>query len=207
MIVNGKHTFRFLIANWEEFAKLTPTVSLLHLLSTPFRLFFRHPFASLHLSPIVYLVLLHPLHLSSFAITSDRSPRISNFLSLNFRFQFNLTSLHDLDPFTITHLLLHRTLFRHSPFHPLSKSTTQSLPFDLSPNHFKPSNSPLPPHPPPQPLLLLFELVPIWIDWASFTGLDTTATEISVIEAAFKLGGQDTSRIAGMRDTLVEGFA
>ncbi|CEQ40025.1 SPOSA6832_01598, partial [Sporobolomyces salmonicolor] len=44
-------------------------------------------------------------------------------------------------------------------------------------------------------------------DWAAFTGLDTTATEISVIEAAFKLGGQDTSKIAGMRDTLVEGFA
>ena len=44
-------------------------------------------------------------------------------------------------------------------------------------------------------------------DWAAFTGLDTTATEISVLEAAFKLGGQDTSKIAGMRDTLVEGFA
>lgn len=43
-------------------------------------------------------------------------------------------------------------------------------------------------------------------DWAAFTGLDTTATEISVLEAAFKLGGQDTSKIAGMRDTLVEGF-
>jgi len=44
-------------------------------------------------------------------------------------------------------------------------------------------------------------------DWTAFTGLDTTATEVSVIEAAFKLGGQDTGRIAGMRDTLVEGFA
>ena len=44
-------------------------------------------------------------------------------------------------------------------------------------------------------------------DWAAFTGLDTTATEISVLEAAFKLGGQDSSKIAGMRDTLVEGFA
>ncbi|SDA01380.1 BZ3500_MvSof-1268-A1-R1_Chr10-1g02613 [Microbotryum saponariae] len=44
-------------------------------------------------------------------------------------------------------------------------------------------------------------------DWSAFTGLETTATEISVLEAAFKLGGQDTSKIAGMRDTLVEGFA
>lgn len=45
------------------------------------------------------------------------------------------------------------------------------------------------------------------LDWAAFTGLDTTATEISVLEAAFKLGGQDTSKISGMRDALVEGFA
>lgn len=45
------------------------------------------------------------------------------------------------------------------------------------------------------------------IDWAAFVGLDTTATEVSVLEAAFKLGGRDTSKIAGMRDTLIEGFA
>merc|ERR1712230_236529 len=44
-------------------------------------------------------------------------------------------------------------------------------------------------------------------DWCAFTGIDTTATEISVIEAAFKLGGQDAGKIAGMRDTLVEDFA
>lgn len=64
-------------------------------------------------------------------------------------------------------------------------------------------------------------------DWCAFTGsvsllaylppsfptltrlerLDTTATEISVIEAAFKLQGQDPSSIAGMRDTLVDQFA
>ena len=44
-------------------------------------------------------------------------------------------------------------------------------------------------------------------DWAAFTGLDTTATEISVIEAAFKLSGQDHSRLAGMKESLVEGFA
>ncbi|KAI8449060.1 eukaryotic translation initiation factor 6 [Phakopsora pachyrhizi] len=44
-------------------------------------------------------------------------------------------------------------------------------------------------------------------DWCAFTGLDTTATEISVIEAAFKLQGQDTSAISGMRDTLIDQFA
>ncbi|GAA6033971.1 hypothetical protein JCM8097_000435 [Rhodosporidiobolus ruineniae] len=44
-------------------------------------------------------------------------------------------------------------------------------------------------------------------DWTAFTGLDTTATEISVIEAAFKLAGQDTGAIGGMRDALVESFA
>lgn len=44
-------------------------------------------------------------------------------------------------------------------------------------------------------------------DWTAFTGLDTTATEISVIDSAFKLGGQDQSAIAGMKDSLVEGFA
>ncbi|ORY59029.1 hypothetical protein BCR35DRAFT_335127 [Leucosporidium creatinivorum] len=32
-------------------------------------------------------------------------------------------------------------------------------------------------------------------DWAAFTGLNTTATEISVLEAAFKLGGQNTSKM------------
>lgn len=65
------------------------------------------------------------------------------------------------------------------------------------------------------PLLTLLLRIPIVVltrvfsttDWAAFTGLDTTATEISVLEAAFKLGGQDSSKIAGMRDTLVEGFA
>jgi len=44
-------------------------------------------------------------------------------------------------------------------------------------------------------------------DWCAFTGLDTTATEVSVIEAAFKLQGQDSSAIAGMRDTLIDQFA
>ncbi|KAG0145625.1 hypothetical protein CROQUDRAFT_658420 [Cronartium quercuum f. sp. fusiforme G11] len=44
-------------------------------------------------------------------------------------------------------------------------------------------------------------------DWCAFTGLDTTATEVSVIEAAFKLQGQDTSAIEGMRATLIDQFA
>lgn len=48
---------------------------------------------------------------------------------------------------------------------------------------------------------------PAHADWTAFTGLDTTATEISVIDSAFKLGGQDQSAIAGMKDSLVEGFA
>jgi translation initiation factor 6 len=41
-------------------------------------------------------------------------------------------------------------------------------------------------------------------DWAAFVGLDSTAVETSVIEAAFKLGGADTGAIAGMRSTLVD---
>jgi len=44
-------------------------------------------------------------------------------------------------------------------------------------------------------------------DWCAFTGVDTTATEVSVIEAAFKLQGQDTSNIGNMRDTLVDTLA
>ncbi|CAD6582055.1 MAG: Eukaryotic translation initiation factor 6 [Cyphobasidiales sp. Tagirdzhanova-0007] len=44
-------------------------------------------------------------------------------------------------------------------------------------------------------------------DWCAFTGIDTTATEISVIEAAFKLQGQDTSTLGNMRDTLVDTLA
>jgi translation initiation factor 6 len=45
-------------------------------------------------------------------------------------------------------------------------------------------------------------------DWCAFTGLDTTATEISVIEAAFKLQGQDSAAVIGeMRDSLVDNWA
>ncbi|KAI6042565.1 eukaryotic translation initiation factor 6 [Pisolithus marmoratus] len=45
-------------------------------------------------------------------------------------------------------------------------------------------------------------------DWCAFTGLDTTATEISVIEATFKLQGQSSSAIIGeMRDSLIDNWA
>jgi len=44
-------------------------------------------------------------------------------------------------------------------------------------------------------------------DWVAFAGIDTTATEISVIEAAFKLHGQDTSAIGAMRGTLIDTLA
>lgn len=45
-------------------------------------------------------------------------------------------------------------------------------------------------------------------DWCAFTGLDTTATEISVIEATFKLHGQQPSAIVGdMRDALIDQHA
>ncbi|KAG1739171.1 translation initiation factor 6 [Suillus paluster] len=45
-------------------------------------------------------------------------------------------------------------------------------------------------------------------DWCAFTGLDTTATEISVIEAAFKLQGQSSSAVIGeMRDSLIDNWA
>ena len=61
-------------------------------------------------------------------------------------------------------------------------------------------------------------------DWCAFTGLDTTATEISVIEAAFstpsscpcslpltprpELQGQTSSAVIGeMRDSLIDNWA
>lgn len=45
-------------------------------------------------------------------------------------------------------------------------------------------------------------------DWAAFAGLDTTATELSVIETIFKL--QDTAPsgiVAGLRDSLIDTLA
>lgn len=63
-------------------------------------------------------------------------------------------------------------------------------------------------------------------DWCAFTGLDTTATEISVIEAAFsayllrfaivsvphvslsELQGQSSAAVIGeMRDSLIDSWA
>ncbi|KAH9928429.1 eukaryotic translation initiation factor 6 [Amylocystis lapponica] len=45
-------------------------------------------------------------------------------------------------------------------------------------------------------------------DWCAFTGLDTTATEISVIEATFKLQGQSSAAVIGeMRDSLIDSWA
>ncbi|ETW83289.1 hypothetical protein HETIRDRAFT_474431 [Heterobasidion irregulare TC 32-1] len=45
-------------------------------------------------------------------------------------------------------------------------------------------------------------------DWCAFTGLDTTATEISVIEATFKLQGHDSTAVIGeMRDALIDNWA
>jgi len=45
-------------------------------------------------------------------------------------------------------------------------------------------------------------------DWCAFTGMDTTATEISVIEATFKLQGQEQSAVIGeMREALIDNWA
>ena len=42
-------------------------------------------------------------------------------------------------------------------------------------------------------------------DWCAFAGLDTTATEMSVIESIFKLqGAQPTAVINDMRDSLID---
>ncbi|RXK34703.1 eukaryotic translation initiation factor 6 [Tremella mesenterica] len=45
-------------------------------------------------------------------------------------------------------------------------------------------------------------------DWCAFAGLDTTATEISVIEATFQLQGQNNHAvIADLRDVLIDNYA
>jgi translation initiation factor 6 len=42
-------------------------------------------------------------------------------------------------------------------------------------------------------------------DWIAFTGLDTTSTELSVLESIFKLGDNvPTAITSNLRDTLVE---
>jgi len=45
-------------------------------------------------------------------------------------------------------------------------------------------------------------------DWCAFTGLETTATEISVIEATFKLQGRNSGAVINeMRDSLIDNWA
>jgi translation initiation factor 6 len=45
-------------------------------------------------------------------------------------------------------------------------------------------------------------------DWTAFAGLDTTATELSVIESIFKLQDAKQSHIINeMRDSLIDSFA
>jgi hypothetical protein len=45
-------------------------------------------------------------------------------------------------------------------------------------------------------------------DWAAFVGLDTTATEISVIESTFRLQGQESGAVVTeLRDALVDSYA
>jgi len=45
-------------------------------------------------------------------------------------------------------------------------------------------------------------------DWCAFTGSDTTATEVQVIESVFKLGGETDSRMRStMRDVLIDQLA
>jgi translation initiation factor 6 len=42
-------------------------------------------------------------------------------------------------------------------------------------------------------------------DWSAFCGLDTTSTEISVIEGIFKLQGASSTRIVqDMRSSLID---
>ena len=45
-------------------------------------------------------------------------------------------------------------------------------------------------------------------DWVAFCGLDTTSTELSVIESIFRLqNAQPTAIIKDMRDSLIDSFA
>ena len=44
-------------------------------------------------------------------------------------------------------------------------------------------------------------------DWIAFCGLDTTSTELSVIESVFKLGDAQPSNIASqMRSSLIDRY-
>jgi translation initiation factor 6 len=45
-------------------------------------------------------------------------------------------------------------------------------------------------------------------DWSAFCGMDTTSTEISVVEGIFRLGGQTSTRIVkDMRTSLIDSLA
>ncbi|TIB76799.1 translation initiation factor 6 [Wallemia mellicola] len=45
-------------------------------------------------------------------------------------------------------------------------------------------------------------------DWIAFTGQDTTSTEISVIEAIFKLQGQESTAVVNdLRDTIIDQYS
>ncbi|TIA93514.1 hypothetical protein E3P81_00890 [Wallemia ichthyophaga] len=45
-------------------------------------------------------------------------------------------------------------------------------------------------------------------DWIAFTGQDTTSTEISVIEAIFKLQGQESAAVVNdLRDTIIDQYS
>lgn len=45
-------------------------------------------------------------------------------------------------------------------------------------------------------------------DWCAFAGLDTTATEISVVEATFRLQGQTSAAVINeMKDSLIDHYA
>ena len=45
-------------------------------------------------------------------------------------------------------------------------------------------------------------------DWTAYCGMDTTSTEISVVEGIFKLGGEDASRISSrMKASLLDSLA
>lgn len=45
-------------------------------------------------------------------------------------------------------------------------------------------------------------------DWAAFTGLDTTSTELSLVDSVFKLRSQNASAVAkSMRASLIDSLA
>ena len=45
-------------------------------------------------------------------------------------------------------------------------------------------------------------------DWVAFVGLDTTATEVSVIESTFRLQNQEAGAVVDqLRDALVDSYA